>query len=94
MAVDIICLGGPEEENREEVGAGDEGDDKGQSEDPWVLLETGGKHGVFGTFDLPDHKRDDEKCSNKEWYEYVCGFPCVLASTLAHFSFLNSSQLT
>lgn len=78
MAVDIKRLSGPEEKNSEEIGAGDEGDDKGQAEDPRVLLETGGEHGVFGTFHLPDQEGDDEDCTEKEWYEYVCGFPCIL----------------
>lgn len=94
MAVDIKCLGGPEEENREEVGARDEGDDKRQSKDPWVLLEAGGKHGVSGTFDLPDHKRDDEKRSEEEWYEYVCGLPCVLFQPQLTSASSTPSQLT
>lgn len=75
MAVDIKRLGGPEEENGEEVGTGDEGDDKRQGEDPWVLLETRGEHGVFGTLHLPDHEGNEEKCTEKEGDEGVCGFP-------------------
>lgn len=78
MAVDIKRLGGPEEEDREEIGAGYEGDDERQGEDPWVLLEPPGEHGVFGTFHLPDHEGDDEECTEKEWREYVCGFPWIL----------------
>lgn len=78
MAIDIERLARPEEEGRDEIGAGYEGDDKREGKDPWVLLETLGEHGVFGTFDLPDQENDDEEYAEKEWYEYMCGFPWIL----------------
>lgn len=58
LAVDVEGLRGPEHEDGEEVGAGDEGDDEGQGEDARVLLEPGGKHGEFGKLGFPDAEGD------------------------------------
>lgn len=65
MAVDVEGLSRPEHDDREEVGAGDEGDDQSQGQDARILLQASWEHGEFGTFDFPD-AQDNESCSAKE----------------------------
>jgi len=81
MAVDVERLGGPEEEDGEEVRAGDEGDDQGQDQDAWILTDALGKHGEFGEFPFPDAEDDEEDEAENQWDESVCRLPGVLVTS-------------
>ena len=61
MTIDIECLSRPEEQDREKVGATDEGDDQSQEEDAWSLLESSGKHRMFGTLPFPYEESHQEE---------------------------------
>ena len=67
--IDIECLRGSEEEDGEEVGVGDEGDNKRQGQDPRVLLELGWEDGIFRAIYLLDAKDNEQHGSEKEWDE-------------------------
>ena len=65
VAVDVEGLCGPEHDDGEEVGAGDEGNDQRQGQNARLLLQAGRKHGEFGKLDFPDGE-EDEGCRSKE----------------------------
>ena len=60
VAVHVEGLRRPEHDHRDEVGAGDEGDDEGKGEDERFLLQPGWEHGVLGPVKFPgaeDHEQ-------------------------------------
>lgn len=69
MAVDVESLCWPEHDDREEIGAGDEGDDQGQRKNARFLLQARWEHGEFGTLDFPDGESDAECGSEEEGNE-------------------------
>ena len=83
MAVDVEGLRGPEHDNGEEIGAGDEGDDQCQSEDARFLLQARWKHGELGALDFPDCEGDHERGSEEKRNEHMSGGPFVLLGELA-----------
>ena len=82
VAVDVEGLGGPEEEDGEEVCARDECDDECQGEDSRVFLKAGGEHRVFCAIYFPKAEGDQEDRSDKEWDKSVSGFPGILFGLL------------
>jgi hypothetical protein len=78
MTVDVEGLCGPEHDDREEVGTGDEGDDQSQGQDARFLLKTRGEHGIFGTLYFPDGEGDAECSSEEEGDKNVGRSPFVL----------------
>lgn len=78
MSVHVERLGGPEHEHGEEVGAGDEGDDQGQTQGARLLLQTCGEDGVFSTVDLPESKGNQHKEAEYKWSEDMSRAPGVL----------------
>jgi len=83
LTVHIEGLGRPEEQDGEEVGAGDECDDEGQDQDTGCLLQAGREHGEFGEFGFPDTEGDEHEEADEEGYEDVGGFPGILKPLLA-----------
>lgn len=61
LSVNIEGLGRPEHEDGEEIGTGDEGDNKCQGKGARSLLEPAGEHGEFGKLGFPDDKHDEER---------------------------------
>ena len=82
VAVDIEGLSGPEEEDREEVCAGNEGDDQGESEDARIFLQSVREHGPFCTINFPEGESDEEGSSKEKGGEGVDGFPGILDKML------------
>jgi hypothetical protein len=78
MAVDVESLCWPEHDHGKEVGAGDKGDDQGQSQNARFLLEARWEHGEFGAFNFPDGKGNTECGSEEQGDEDVSGGPFVL----------------
>lgn len=78
MAVHVESLRGPEHDDREEVGARDEGDDQGQGQNARFLLQARWEHGKFGPLDFPNGKGDAECSSEEERDEDVSRGPLVL----------------
>jgi hypothetical protein len=60
MTVDVESLCWPEHDYREEVGAGDKGDDQCQSQNARFLLEARREHGEFGKLHFPDGESDTD----------------------------------
>jgi hypothetical protein len=83
MTVDVECLCWPEHDDREKVGAGDEGDDQSQGQDARFLLKTRWEHGELGTLDFPDGEGDAESSSEEEGDEDVGRGPFILFGELA-----------
>ena len=71
VAVDVVGLGGPEQEHREEIGARDEGNDEGQDQVPPRLAQTRGQHGLLGAVCFPETEGDEEDDAEKERHERV-----------------------
>lgn len=71
MAVRVVRLRRPEHDEGEEVGAGNEGDDKRQGQGTRGLLQPTGKHGEPGELDLPHDKGDDERDPEEKGNEHV-----------------------
>jgi len=78
MAIDIIRLRRPEEQDGEEVRAGDERNNKGEGQDPWLLQDLAGEHGILGPFHLIDDEGGKHDETNDERCEHVCARPGVL----------------
>jgi hypothetical protein len=83
MTVDVESLCWPEHDDREKVGAGDEGDEQSQGQDARFPLKTRWEHGKFGTLDFPDGEGDAECSSEEEGDEDVGRGPFVLFRELA-----------
>ena len=80
VAVYVESLCGPEEKDREEVGARNACDDQSKDKYTWALLYACWEHGVWGEFGFPDDKGDNEEEADKKRYEDMGGFPAVLHS--------------
>jgi hypothetical protein len=78
MTIDVEGLCWPEHDDREKVGAGDEGDDQSQGQDARFPLKTSWEHGEFGTLDFPDDEGDAESSSEEEGDEDVGRCPFIL----------------
>ena len=83
MTVDVEGLCWPEHDDREKVGAGDEGDDQSQGQDARFPLKTRWEHGKFGTLNFPDSEGNAECSSEEEGDEYVSRSPLILFRGLA-----------
>ena len=79
LAVNIEGLGGPEEEDGEEIGAGYKGYNEREDEDARGLLQARGEHGVGGEFGFPYAEGDEHEEANEEGGENVGAFPLVLS---------------
>lgn len=80
MSIRIVRLSGPEENDGEEVGAGDEGNDESQQEDPGFSGNGPWKHGEFGKLPLVDDKGEEKEDTNNKRSQYVGGAPTVLVT--------------
>lgn len=72
LTIDVEGLGGPEEQDREEVGTGDEGDDECEDQNSRVLLQAAWEHGELGELPFPDEERSDECGADEKWCEDMC----------------------
>ncbi len=81
MAVHVVRLRGPKENDGEKVGAGDEGDDERHGEDPPVLPQTTGKHGIFGTPHFPGHEGKEQENPEEQGHQHMCGVPLILSES-------------
>ena len=59
MTIHIESLSRPEHDDREEVGARDEGDDECESKNPGCLLQAGREHRILCTINLPEAEPDE-----------------------------------
>jgi len=66
VAVHVPGLAGPDHQDREEVGSGDEGDDEGQDQRPGGFAEPSRQHGIRGHVDLPDSEPDQQQATDKD----------------------------
>ena len=82
MTIDIEGLCGPEHDDGEEVGTGNEGDDQSQCEDARFLLQARWEHGELSALDFPDCKGDQERGSEEKGNEDVSGGPFILIGEL------------
>ena len=78
MAVHIVRLSRPEEDDGEKIGSGDEGDDERHGQDPWVLPETAWEHGIFGAPQFPGHECYEQENPEERRGEHVCRVPFIL----------------
>lgn len=83
VVIDVEGLGGPEHDDGEEVGAGDEGDDERQSQRARFLLQPRREDGVFGAVDLPETKGNQEDCTENQWDEDMGSRPFILQSNVS-----------
>jgi len=81
MTVHVVRLRWPEEQDREEVGSGDEGDDKGERKDPWFVRNCSRKHGIFREFELVEDERDEHDRADDERRQHMSRCPLVLVAT-------------
>ncbi|EPE05084.1 hypothetical protein F503_03689 [Ophiostoma piceae UAMH 11346] len=91
VAVDVVGLRGPEHEDREEVGAGHEGDQerephgagaRGRARGARVVVvdEAARHHGELGKAELPDGKGDEHHDSQNKRHDDVGAVPVVLVA--------------
>ena len=78
MSVDIERLCGPEHQDREEIGTGNECNDESQAQRPGFLLQPCWKDRVLGAIDLPKGKCDQQEETNEQWREDMCRGPGIL----------------
>lgn len=76
--VESLCR--PEHQNREEVRAGDEGDDQCETENARLLPQSFGEHWELSSITFPDEESYEERNAEDERYEHVCRAPWVLVS--------------
>ena len=67
MAVHVVRLCRPEEQDAEEISTGDRGDNQSQGQDPWVLLEARGEYRILCALDLPNTECSEKNNSKYEW---------------------------
>lgn len=78
MAINIECLGWPEHNNGEEIGAGNERDNKRKSENARLLLETRGEYGVVCPINFPEAKSNEQNEPNNQWGKDMSRCPFIL----------------
>ena len=78
MTIDVEGLRGPEEEDGEEVGAGDSRDDEGQSEDTRLLAKARREHWEFGELCFPDDEDDEDCRPEQQRHEDMGRLPAIL----------------
>lgn len=86
VPVDVVGLGRPEGEQRDEVGAGDAGDDEGEDQDAGRLVDAAWEHWEFGEARFPDDEGDDQDGAEEEGEENVDGGPGVGVAAPLHAS--------
>lgn len=84
MAIHIVRLSRPEEDDGEKIGSGDEGDDERHGQDPWVLPETAWEHRIFGTPQFPGHECNEQENPEERRGEHVCRVPFILPPISLH----------